>query len=216
MRQGAGYRCAMNNASSRHPARFCAQLSACSVAVFVLVCGAAQFLRGDLDWIAAPLSYYLVGPFGDAVVAAYLVLSAGLFAVGWGFRYALWAAARSGLPVALFAIAGAALAITALSEPAKSGAHPLEWEAVHRFAAMTTFLCVTVAMMVQSFWMRFDPAWRHRFASGFGLAVLAFVALWTYALVPVLPRGLAQKTVIALILAWLGWASLALLRRTAR
>ncbi len=206
----------MNAVSSQRRARFYASLSSAGVAVFALVCGAAQFLRSDLDWIAAPLSYYLVGPFGAAVIAAYLALSVALILLGLGFRAALAAPARSGVPASLFAVAGAALALTALSEPAKAHGNALEWEAVHRFAAMTTFLCVTVAMMLQSFWMRFDPGWRGRFAFAFVLAAAAFVALWIYALVHDLPHGLAQKTVITLILLWLGWASLALRRRPRR
>ncbi|WP_347262174.1 DUF998 domain-containing protein [Rudaea sp.] len=186
------------------------------MAAFVSICGAAQFVRGDLDWIAAPLSYYLLGPFGTAVIAAYFALSVGLVALGFGFRFALAAPARSAAPVLLFAVAGVTLAVTALSEPAKAQGHPVEWEMVHRLAAMTTFLCVTVAMMLQSFWLRFDPRWRGRFAFAFTLATLAFVALWIYALAHLFPSGIAQKTVIALILAWLGWASLALLRHTRR
>ena len=46
--------------------------AALGIAAFILVCGAAQFLRTDLDWIAAPLSFYLIGPGGAAVKAAYV------------------------------------------------------------------------------------------------------------------------------------------------
>ncbi|WP_414706825.1 DUF998 domain-containing protein [Rudaea sp.] len=206
----------MNDSRSRGHARLCALLSCCGVGAFVVICGAVQFLRGDLDWVAAPLSYYLLGPFGAEAIAAYLALSAGLIALGIGFRSALIASARSGALVLLFAVAGVALAVTALSEPAKAHGNVLEWEAVHRFAAMTTFLCVTVAMLLQSFWLRFDPRWRGRFPFAFALAALAFIALWIYALMHLFPSGISQKTVIALILAWLGWASLALLRETWR
>ena len=186
------------------------------MAVFVLVCGAAQFLRSDLDWIAAPLSYYLSGPFGTAVIAAYLALSAGLIALGLGFRFALAMPARSIVPMLLFVVAGLGLALTALSEPAKLYGDADVWDVVHRLSAMTTFLCVTVAMLLQSFWLRFDPRWRGSFAFAFALAAAAFAALWMYSLVHSLPRGLAQKAVIALILVWLGWASFALRWRTGR
>ena len=204
----------MNDFRFDRRARLCALLSCCGVGVFVVICAAVQFLRGDLDWVAAPLSYYLLGPFGTAVIAAYLSLSIGLIALGVGFHTALIASARSGAPVLLFAVAGVALSVTALSEPAKAHGHPAEWEAVHRFAAMTTFLCVTVAMMLQSFWLRFDPRWRGRFLFAFVLAVLAFIALWIYALFHIFPSGISQKTVIVLIVVWLGWASLALWRAT--
>jgi hypothetical protein len=204
----------MNGARLQSQTRLCALLSACSVAVFACVCAAVQFLRGDLDWIDAPLSYYLVGPFGAVVMEAYLALSVGLVTLGLGFRCALEASARSAAPLALFAVAGLALALTALSEPAKAHGNAMEWELVHRLAAMTTFLCVTVAMMLQSYWMRFDTNWRDHFVFAFVLAAAAFIVLWIYALVHSLPHGLAQKAVIALIVAWLGWASLTLWRRT--
>lgn len=206
----------MNISRPERHARGCALLAGCSVAVFVLVCGAAQFLRSDLDWIAAPLSYYLSGPFGTAVIAAYLALSAGLIALGLGFRFALAMPARSIVPMLLFVVAGLGLALTALSEPAKLYGDADVWEVVHRLSAMTTFLCVTVAMLLQSFWLRFDPRWRGSFAFAFALAAAAFAALWIYSLVHSLPRGLAQKAVIALILVWLGWASFALRWRTGR
>jgi len=183
------------------------------VTVFVFVCTAVQFLRADLRWMHAPLSFYLIGPGGAFVRGAYYLLSASLVAIGIGFLRGLAPAARSAAPALLFAIAGAALTVTAASENVDAsadiaGVHTF----VHQVAAMTTFLCVTVAMLVQSWRLRDDPRWRRRFAFAFGLACAAFVALWIYAVVPGLPRGLAQKTVIALIVWWLGWASLALAR----
>ena len=75
---------------------------------------------------------------------------------------------------------------------------------------------VTVAMLLQSFWLRYDPRWRARFALAFTLAALAFVALWIYALFHLFPSGISQKTVIALILAGLGWASWGLWRSLRR
>jgi hypothetical protein len=48
------------------------------------------------------------------------------------------------------------------------------------------------------------------------LAATAFAALWIYAVGHILPKGLMQKIVIALILAWLGWAAFALRRESAR
>ena len=184
------------------------------VAAFIIVCSAAQFLRTDLDWIAAPLSFYLIGAGGAVVKAAYVALSLALFAIGIAFHRALVPTARRALPMVLFGVSAIALTVTALSE-VPSGEDPAGLHAfVHGIAAMTTFLCVTVAMLLQSSCLRVDARWRAAFAFAFGLASAAFVALWSYALVHSLPRGLAQKTVIALILVWLAWAALALRRRS--
>ncbi|TAN03019.1 MAG: hypothetical protein EPN40_00875 [Rhodanobacteraceae bacterium] len=45
------------------------------------------------------------------------------------------------------------------------------------------------------------------------LAAITFAALWIYALVKPIPRGLAEKVVVALILAWLWRAAWWLVRR---
>lgn len=190
--------------------------AALGIAAFILVCGAAQFLRTDLDWIAAPLSFYLIGPGGAAVKAAYVALSLALAAIGILFHDALVPAARRGLPMALFGVSAVTLAVTALSEVPfgqdTDGLHAL----VHGVAAMSTFLCVTVAMLLQSWCLRGDVRWHSAHAFASWLAVAAFVALWIHALAHTLPRGLTQKIVIALILAWLAWAAFALQRGSRR
>jgi len=187
-------------------------IAVAGVAAFIVVCSTAQFLRDDLDWVSAPLSYYLEGPGGIVVKAAYVALSAALCALGVGFFRTLVVAARSGVPLLLFVVSGVTLSVTAFTQipvaldPA--GFHTF----VHGAAAMTTFLCVTVAMLLQSWRLRGDPRWRTSFGFAFALAVAAFAALWIYALTHEIPRGLMQKIVIALILVWLAWAALALRR----
>lgn len=189
------------------PARAFGAVGFAAVAAFALVCGAAQVLRADLDWVAAPLSYYLTGPYGDGVIAAYLGLSIGLAAIGLGFRRVLRSAARSAAPLLLFLVAAVALVLTALSEKAKVRDASGGWEFTHLLAAQTTFLCVTVAMLLQSWRLRYDARWRPQSAPSFALAALAFAALWANVLARGLPRGASQKAVIVLILAWLAWAS---------
>jgi len=186
------------------------------VAVFAAVAIALQVLRTDLDWIDAPLSYYLNGPGGDALIGAYVALCASLLALGIGFYRGSAPWARSAAPLMLFVVGGLALAVTGLSERAKAYGHPVEWEMVHLAATETTFLCVTTAMLLQSWWLRRSERWRRHFAFAFALAIAAFVALWIYALWRALPRGASQKVVIALILYWLGWASILLGRRRVR
>jgi hypothetical protein len=182
------------------------------VTVFVLVCGAAQFLRADLDWMRAPLSYYLVGPGGAVVKSAYFAFSVSLAAIGLGFYRVLTPAGRSAAPLLLFIVAALALSVTALCDTATGNGDPSLHAFVHNIAAATTFHCVTVAMLLQSRRLRGDAQWRQKFPFAAGLGAVAFVALWIYALNHTVPRGLMQKTVIVLILAWLGCASLWLQR----
>lgn len=203
----------MNPSAHGAAARAAGAVGLAGVAAFALVCGAAQVLRTDLSWSAAPLSHYLTGPYGDGVVAVYLGLSVALAAIGFGFRRTLRGPARSAAPLLLFVVAAFALAATALSEKAKAGDASGLWGLVHLLAAQTTFLCVTVAMLLQSWRLRGDPLWRKHSAPALALAALAFAALWIHVLVRGLPRGAGQKVVIVLILSWLAWAAFRL-RRT--
>jgi hypothetical protein len=173
------------------------------VLLFAAVCGAVQALRTDLHWLGAPLSFYLLGDYGALVKIAYVGLAVSLPLVGVGCRAALRPVARGLAPLLLFGLAGGALVVTALAHTdTQRGVHSLEgW--IHARAALVTFVAVTCAMLWQSFQFRADPAWRARFWPAVALALLAFVALWTYALWREPPRGLMQKTTIVLILVWL-------------
>ena len=51
---------------SRLDTRRLGTLSLTAVILFATVCFAAQVLRSDLDWLRAPLSFYLLGEYGWA------------------------------------------------------------------------------------------------------------------------------------------------------
>jgi Protein of unknown function (DUF998) len=189
-------------------ARACGAIALLCVATFASVCGSVQFLRSEYNPLGVPLSFYAFGPYGRAVMAAYFTLSPGLAALGIGWYRALGRNARSAAPLLLFVIAGVALSVTAIEFTDVPAHVPTLHGFLHIVAAGTTFICVTVAMLLQSWRLRRDPRWRAHFRSAFGLAAIAFAALWIYALVKPIPRGLGQKAVIALILLWLwraGW-----------
>jgi hypothetical membrane protein len=173
------------------------------VAEFAVVCGAVQFLRTDYNPLGVPLSFYALGRYGDVVVASYFALAVGLVALGAGWYRALARDARSAAPLLLFVIGAVALCATAGEFTDVPNRAPTFHGFVHVIAAGATFLCVTVAMLLQSWRLRYDPHWRPRFSSAFALAIVTFAALWTYALVKAIPRGLGEKIVIALILLWL-------------
>lgn len=184
------------------------------VLLFTAIGGLLQGLRIDLDWVRAPLSFYLVGPYGWWLQGAYMALAVALAMLGAGFYNAAPPARRSTASLLLFTIGGLALAVTALAETDKGGGGDLTTAAVvHAISAPLAFLGTTLGMLVQSWRFRDDPLWRQHFAVAFGLAVFCFVALWIHALWRELPRGLSQKVVIAGILLWLGLAAM-WLRRT--
>lgn len=183
--------------------RACGAVALAGVAVFAVVCTAAQFLRTDYRWLGMPLSFYAIGPYGTAVQAAFVMLAIGLTALGWGGYRALDPLARSAAPLLLFLVAAAALTATAIAVTDVPKYPPTLHGYVHVAAAATTFLCVTVAMLLQAWRMRLDERWRPRFRPAFALAAAAFAALWIDVLAKPVPRGFGEKFVIALILVWL-------------
>lgn len=178
-------------------------LALAGLGVFIIIAVAVQCLRTDLDWLDAPLSFYLLDAYGHALQAAYFVLAAALCSLGAGYYLALDRGSRSAAPWLLFTCAGLGLCVTALAHSNLPGRAPTLEGFVHGTAAQTAFLCVTVAMLLQSHRLRVDPRWRPRFPAAFALALMAFVAMWVDALWRGMPRGLEQRLVIALILAWL-------------
>jgi hypothetical protein len=178
--------------------------TALTVLLFAATATVLQWLRVDLDWVRAPLSAYLTGPYSVWLKASYFLLSCCLVLLGLAYRSAVAAPARSQAPPWLFAAAGVALTVTALTPHQVSAPR----HSIHIAAATITFLCITAAMLVQSWCLRRDAAWRHRFGSAFSLAMLSFVGMWAHALWHGGPRGLVQKLVIAGILGWLLLTSL--------
>lgn len=184
-----------------------------TVLVFTAVCATAQFLRGDLDWVRVPLSFYLIGPGMAAVRGAYVLLGLGLAAFGLAWHRALAAPARSAAPALLFVVAGLGLGVTAFAAT-NTWAHPATLHGwVHDVAAQTTFLCVTVGMLLLGWRLRLDPRWRALHGPAFGAAVVLFAAMWLQALWRSLPRGLSQKLLILALLAWLAAMAWALWRK---
>lgn len=177
------------------------------VVAFLTTGAAAQFLRADLDWERAPLSFYLLGDFSGWVQAGYFALAVALTVLGIGFYRVLQPGARSAAPLLLFVCSALALCVTAIADSNLPQRTPTLQGLVHGIAAQAAFLCVTTAMLLQSWRFRSDADWHRRFNPAFVLAAVSFGALWVHALWRAAPRGLTQKGVILLILGWLALAS---------
>ncbi len=183
--------------------RRCGGVALTGTLVFVAVAVVVQWLRPDLDWLDAPLSFYLLGGYGHVLQAAYVVLACALVFLGGGFYGALRREARSLAPWSLFTYAASALVVTALAHSNLPGHAPTLQGLVHGVAAQAAFLGATVAMLLQSWRLRDDARWRSRFRFAFALALVCFVGLWVDAIWKGMPRGLEQKLLIALIVCWL-------------
>lgn len=174
-----------------------------SVLIFIAVTVIVSWQRRDPGWLDAPLSFYLIGPWGHVLQTAYFVLAGSLVLLGWGYYLVLPRTTRSAAPWLLFTWAGVGLCVTALAHSNLPGRAPTFQGWLHGTAAQTTFLCVTVATLLQSWRLHAAPRWRRRFMPAFVLALAGFAGIWIDALWHGMPRGLEQRIVIGLILAWL-------------
>jgi len=175
---------------------------ALTAVVFAAIALLLQWLRPDLDWIRHTLSAYVTGPYGRWLKLACFLMSPALGVLGMGYHGAVAGTARSRVPALLFAAAGVALAVTALADMPHPGGSHLEG-VVHNVAAFMTFLCLTTAMVIQSWHLRRDNAWRRRHTALLSVALACFAGMWTYVFWHAVPRGLGEKLLIAGILVWL-------------
>ncbi|MFC5741025.1 DUF998 domain-containing protein [Dyella tabacisoli] len=200
-----------------HPAqtvRSIAWLQVLAVIAFALVCGAAQFIRYDLDPIAIPLSAYLDGPGGVYVRSVYYLMTPVLIGFAWAGYQVTSIEKRSALAAVLFVVAGVSLSPVAATVSFAGTPHENLARLIHGLAAQTTFLCLSFGMLLLSARWRRDPRLHQGGPLGVVLAWLATAALWLQILDHRLPRGLVQKLLIVLILLWLGWAACQMLRVT--
>lgn len=162
-----------------------------------------QFLRTDLSWSGAQLSLYLHGPYGLALRVAYCVLAIAMVILAAALQASQPPQLRSGTVFGLFCASAVGLAGVAIGDSYLPGWAPEIAMPVHLLAAQTAFLCVIAAILLQSRHFRADPRWRrHAWLAG-RLGMLAFVVLFAHAVLRLGPRGLGQKSAIALIVAWL-------------
>lgn len=188
-------------------ARPAAYLLLSAVIAFIGVCTTAQFWRTDLDWIAIPLSTYLYGPGGTYVRTVYYLMAAALLAFAWA-SYAVTAVAqRTLLASLLFAAAGIALPVVAITELFRGTPYEELAFTMHKITAPATFLWLSFGMLLLSARWRRDSRMKKGSLPGMVLAWVATFVLWFQVLVPGLPNGLMEKLAIVLILLWLGWAA---------
>ncbi|MEG9860345.1 DUF998 domain-containing protein [Stenotrophomonas sepilia] len=198
-------------------ARPAALLALAALLLFVATALWTQFARTDLDWVRATLSLYLHGPWGLALRAAYCLLALAIALLGISLYRGSIGPRRSAAAPLLFTVSALGLATVAIGDSWLPEATPLLAPFIHGLAANTAFLCASVGMLLQAWYLRREPGWQSAAGLLWGWAWLAFVLLWLHVLWrggP--PRGLGQKVVIVVIVGWLLYLALALYRRSRR
>lgn len=194
-------------------ARGAAALALVAIAGFIALAVFTQFARPDLDWVQATLSLYLHGPWGLALRSAYCLLAAAIAVLGVAMYRVSTGPRRSAAAPLLFVMAAVGLAGVAVGDSWLPEAAPLLAPLVHAVAANTAFLCVSVALLLQAWYLRREPGWQRSAAALWAAAWFGFVLLWAHVLWRAPPRGLGQKLVIAVIVLCLLWLALGLHRR---
>lgn len=191
-----------------------AMVALLALCAFVLTALWTQWARDDLDWVQATLSLYLHGPWGLALRTAYCVLAVAIMLLAWSLHAGLQSPRRSAAAPLLFVVAGLGLMGVAIGDSWLPERAPLLAPLVHGLAANTAFLCVSVAMLLQSWYLRADPRWMRWAGLAWGWAWLCFVLLWLHVLWRGPPRGAGQKLVIAAVVLWLAAVALQQWRQT--
>ena len=178
-------------------------LTIAGIAWFVLAAIALHALRPDLDAIDSQMSLYLIGAWGPLLQSAYAALGVAMIGLAVGSYRSMPPSARSAAPGLLFVLAGISLTVTAYAWMDMPGVDASLEGLVHGVSAQGAFLFATTAIVLQALRFRLDPAWRRHIPWLLPWAVACFAAIWVLALWRDAPRGLAQKTVIAMIVGWL-------------
>ncbi len=172
--------------------------------VFLCTAITVQALHPRYDWVRAPLSFYLSGPHGPWLQAAYAFLAAAISAQAW----LSWRGERAGVlntaALMLFFGGAIALVITAVfpgGSPA-GAVQPFEHR-LHALSALLAFGLTGLGLL-----LRGALDWSRGERMFLPLALLAVGCLLLHVFVRELPRGASQKLTIALYLLWLwlhGW-----------
>lgn len=186
------------------------------IASFAAAAVALHLLRPDLDPAHSQMSLYLIGAHGAWLQAAYVALGIAMIGLAVGLYRTLAADARSAAPLLCFVLGGTSLSTTAYARMDLPGIDASLEGLIHGVSAQAAFLFATTGIALQAMRLRLDPRWRAHAGWLLPWAIACFAAVWVLAFWRDAPRGLAQKTVIALIVGWLAAVTGLLWRRVRR
>ncbi|MCR6664317.1 MAG: DUF998 domain-containing protein [Luteimonas sp.] len=179
------------------------RLASAGIAWFVAAAVLLHVLRRGLDAVHSQMSLYLIGAWGPLLQSAYAGLSLSMIGLSIALYHSMPPAARSIAPILMCVLAGTCLTITAYARMDMPGVDATLEGLIHGVTAQGAFLFATTGLVLQSLRFRHDPRWRRHARWLLPWAIACFAAVWVLALWRELPRGLAQKAVIAMIVGWL-------------
>lgn len=176
-----------------------------AVVYWLVVVAALHALEPEFNPLQAPMSAYVLGRYGAWMTSTYPVLALAAWSVAGGFASAVPLAPSTRVACALFVLAGSAACLAGLfpmdfPPPPRTAAGR-----VHAVAGLLTFLPLVVGTVLISRGARQEPGWQK--TAGV-LSALAGGAMLGLLLLAISVRtlgtaGLAQRVLMALLLAWM-------------
>ena len=196
-----------------------ALIGAAAAAYFAVVFASLHVLDPGTDPVGRAGSEYVLGPYGVLMTSNFLALAVGLLALALAFARVL---DRRAAP-SLLLVASLGFVVAAIFRTDRGVVATTATGTIHNFAGIGSFVAILVAALWLSRVMGRDP----RFASSArGLLLMSYCVAGSFAVLFLVAGplaatgvfGLAQRLLIASVLAWLFVAALrmrAVVQRTA-
>jgi hypothetical protein len=190
-------------------------LSLGGIAVFTGLVGLEHILRPDYDPIRRYVSEYAVGRYHEVMTVAFLALAGGSTALVVDLARTLPEESRStGGLICLGVWSGAVLVAglfpTDLSGPDGLPEHPTRQGTIHGMAGVACFFSLPLAAILFGRRFRRDRVWRAHAGPSLTLGVLQYGAVALMLASPGSRKGITERLLLALDLAWLTKMNLAL------
>ena len=171
---------------------------------FVLAVTALHFLRPDYNPTTRLLSDYAVGPYGYLMTSAWFALGLVSFALAFGIRDGVGPSRAKSAGSLLLGAAAVFGFLTGIFPPDLEGSPSTTTGALHLAVGSISFIAFFVAIFVNSWGFRTDPAWRSNYRASLALGFAAVIIL---ALLPVFANagwpGISQRAAIPVVSLWL-------------
>jgi hypothetical protein len=175
-----------------------ATVGAAATLVYPALVVALQLVqRGHYDPMSQAISELALGPHGWLMTVAFCSLAVGTFILAALMR----AVTRTRIAPTLLGVSGVLTVVSAFVHTDGSNGTSLHGQ-IHIAAGILTFVVIIVAMFLLVPRLRALPAWRRLGTVTLALAILGVVAFF---LVPVLGddyMGLAQRSLIGVLIGW--------------
>ncbi len=173
-----------------------------TVSYYVVVVAVLHFLEPDMDPLVNPMSAYVLTDSGALMTTTYFAQAVSLIALVVGLRRVLQRSMMSSIGLALFSIAGVAVATASVfpGEPPPpqtvSGIIHLTCGVINAFTTAPAVILMTLSIRKDARW-RGVVAWLTPLAVGVAIGTVLFPIM-----APLGRGGLAQRIVFAVIFAW--------------